>query len=85
MARTAAAEERTGGMTKPEFHALMVNTATGPRLSAMLADNARVDQQLVLAGRKDCCADFAFVIFCDNVTDTWECPFCGYTWTAPCR
>lgn len=37
------------------------------------------------AGPKDCCADFARVIECDGQTDTWECPFCGTTWSVPCR
>lgn len=37
------------------------------------------------SGPRDCCAEFAAVIFCDDQTDTWECPFCGATWTAPCR
>lgn len=34
---------------------------------------------------RDCCAEFAAVIVCDDETDLWECPFCGATWTAPCR
>lgn len=37
------------------------------------------------AAPRDCCADFAYVIACDGTTDTWECPFCGATWEAPCR
>lgn len=36
-------------------------------------------------GPQDCCADFARVIACDDVNDRWECPFCGYSWDAPCR
>ena len=72
-------------MTKEAFHALITDPATGPRPDAMLADNAAVDRQLAIVGRKDCCADFAYVIFCDGDTDTFECPFCGHAWTAPCR
>lgn len=71
-------------MTKAAFGALLRDPKTGPRLDAMLADNGRVVDEPTL-GPRECCADFAVVICCDGETDTWECPFCGHVWTAPCR
>lgn len=71
-------------MTKERFHALLVDPQTGPKLSAMLEDNRRVDARLA-RGPRECCADFAFVLFCDGQTDTWTCGICGHAWSAPCR
>lgn len=68
-------------MSPEAFRALLRDPKTGPRLDAMIADNARVDAQ----GPRECCADWAAVESCDGLTDRWVCPWCGRTWEAPCR
>lgn len=60
-------------------------------LDQMTADFAVIDAaiagdaaEIEGAALRECCIDAA-VIVCDGETDTWECPWCGRTWEAPCR
>lgn len=55
---------------------------TDPTVKAVLAKEPPSPKQ---RGPQDCCADFARVVACDNLTDLWECCFCGFKWEAPCE
>lgn len=44
-----------------------------------------VATSLEQSGPRECCADYAAVIDCTNDVDVWECPFCGFMWSALCR
>ena len=84
-------------MSPEQFRALMVNPKTGPRLIAMLQDNARVDAAIaadaralddavaVPLGQHECCLDHWRVVKCDGTTDLRECWCCGFQWEEPCR
>lgn len=65
--------------------------ANDPELAAVRAPQSEVagsnpaDAHSTQAGPQDCCSAFAAVEKCDGVTDVFLCPFCGYSWEAPCR
>lgn len=61
-----------------DFYTFALETAKAQRDAIIATAPPPVD-------RKECCADFAYVTTCDGETDTWQCPFCGIEWTAPCR
>ncbi len=69
-------------MTREQFHYFMRDPRTGPRLDAMLADNARVDR--AQAPPHACCGEYGAVVHCEDGIDTWTCPY-GHTWTTTCR
>jgi len=72
------------------FGAFLRHPSTAPRLTQLLADNARNDAALetptepATPGPRQCCVDYAYVTACDGVTDTWTCGICGFSWDAVC-
>jgi hypothetical protein len=59
-----------------------------PEMAAIQADAEEMDAAITPPlpdGPRECCADWAAVTDCRHGIDTWLCPWCGRTWSAPCR
>lgn len=66
-------------MTPEQIRTFMVDPP-----SAAVDESARIKVQPA-GPLPTCCADFAYVVFCDGEIDEWCCPVCASQWRAPCR